>query len=137
MATTPNKPRISKTGLTSGGRIGLYSNSKEATDLDPSLINYIPGNSLTALYLTQADLDNDDVSIDDSVDIDVELDDPDVSGVEGNTFGSSTPSLSDIEIVSNTVVYDAAGNPSVALVIKVKNSSGTILKGMNARLELV
>jgi len=47
------------------------------------------------------------------------------------------PSLSDISIVSNTVVYDAAGNPSVTLIFKVKNSSGEVLSGMNAKVELI
>jgi hypothetical protein len=45
--------------------------------------------------------------------------------------------LSDISLVSNTVVYDAAGQPSVTLVFKVKNSSGENLKGMNAKVELI
>jgi len=49
----------------------------------------------------------------------------------------SAPSLSDIQIISNNVVYDATGNPSVEVVFKVKNSSGQNLKGINARLELL
>jgi hypothetical protein len=52
-------------------------------------------------------------------------------------FRRGVPNVSDISIVSNTVVYDAAGNPSVTLVFKVKNSSGETLKGMNAKVELV
>jgi hypothetical protein len=46
------------------------------------------------------------------------------------------PSLSDIQLFSKNVVYDAAGNPSVELVFKIKNSSGQALKGINARVEL-
>lgn len=137
-----DKPRISKSGVTSSGRFVLYTNSPEATDLDPSLVYYIKGNSLSPLYLTTSDTDTEDVSGDDGYI--VEIDDPGENG-EAETKGSDasqtrvsrTPSLSDISIVSNSVVYDAAGNPSVTLVIKVKNSSGETLKGMNARIELV
>lgn len=138
MAT--DKIRISKTGVTSSGRIALYTNSPEATDMDPSLVSYIQGNSLSPLYLTTADSDTEDISGDDAY----VVDDSDASkDSESSEEGSSSsrisgvPSLSDISIVSNTVVYDASGNPSVTLVFKVKNSSGETLKGMNARVELV
>ena len=137
-----DNPRISRSGVTSSGRIVLYTNSPEATDLDPSLVYYIKGNSLSSLYLTTADTDSEDVSPDDDYIVTIE------STGEGSTSDTSSsesyeqrnltvPSLSDISIVSNSVVYDAAGNPSITLVIKVKNSSGEKLKGMNARIELV
>ncbi len=138
MAT--EKIRISKTGVTSSGRIALYTNSPEATDMDPSLVSYIQGNSLSPLYLTTADSDTEDISEDDV--FLVESSDSTQSANDSEEASSSTrikkvPSLSDISIVSNTVVYDAAGNPSVTLVFKIKNSSGETLKGMNARVELV
>ena len=134
------KIRVSKTGVTSSGRIALYTNSPEATDMDPSLVSYIQGNSLSPLYLTTADSDTEDISEDD-VTI-VSASDSTKSANDSEEASSSTrikkvPSLSDISIVSNTVVYDAAGNPSVTLVFKIKNSSGETLKGMNARVELV
>jgi hypothetical protein len=134
------KIRVSKTGVTSSGRIALYTNSPEATDMDPSLVSYIQGNSLSPLYLTTADSDTEDISEDD-VEI-VSSSDSNKSSEDSEEGSSSSriravPSLSDISIVSNTVVYDAAGNPSVTLVFKVKNSSGETLKGMNARVELI
>lgn len=141
-----DNPRISKTGVTSSGRIVLYTNSPEATDLDPSLVYYIQGNSLSPLYLTTADGDTEDVSADDAFIVESgegnvgdNSDDPKVNDGTGDSkvIRSKVPLLSDISIVSNTVVYDAAGNPSVTLVFKIKNSSGEILKGMNARVELV
>ncbi len=49
--------------------------------------------------------------------------------------GNDRPSLSDIEVLSNKVVYDAAKNPSVTVVFKLKNSSGVELKAMNVRVE--
>lgn len=134
------KIRVSKTGVTSSGRIALYTNSPEATDMDPSLVSYIQGNSLSPLYLTTADSDTEDISEDD-VEI-VSSSDSNKSSEDSEEGSSSSriravPSLSDISIVSNTVVYDAAGNPSVTLVFKIKNSSGETLKGMNARVELI
>jgi hypothetical protein len=133
------KIRVSKTGVTSSGRIALYTNSPEATDMDPSLVSYIQGNSLSPLYLGTADLDTEDISDDDAAI--VESADASKSSEESEESSSSSrikkiPSLSDISIVSNTVVFDSAGNPSVTLIFKVKNSSGETLKGMNARVEL-
>ena len=127
--------RISKTAVTSSGRIAMYTNSP--TDLDPSLIDYIAGNSLSPIYLSTLDTDAEDVSLDDLVIVD-ESESKDLEEEEEESSTKTKfPSLGDISIVSNTVVYDSAGKPSVTLVIKIKNSSGEILKGMNARLELV
>jgi hypothetical protein len=134
-----NNPRISKSGVTTTGRFPLFSNSPEVQDADPSLVRLVRGNSLSSLYLSQGNLMADDIDM-----IDAEI----VDG-EGNSSSSSendnsdggfrngVPSSSDISIVSNTVVYDASGNPSITLVFKVKNSSGETLKGMNAKVELV
>lgn len=48
---------------------------------------------------------------------------------------NSRPSLSDIEVVSNEVVYDSANNPTAKIVFKIKNSSGVELKAVNVRVE--
>jgi hypothetical protein len=45
------------------------------------------------------------------------------------------PNLSDIEVISNEVVYDSANNPTAKVVFKVKNSSGVELKAVNVRVE--
>jgi hypothetical protein len=47
----------------------------------------------------------------------------------------NTPLLSDIQVVSNEVVYDAAGNPTSKIVFKIKNSSGELLKAVNVKVE--
>ena len=133
-------PRISKSGVTTTGRFPLFSNSPEVNDADPSLVRLVAGNSLSALYLAVgSDLLSEDVDALDGTLVTGE----ERSGDEGNkstdgeVFRKGVPNVSDISIVSNTVVYDAAGNPSVTLVFKVKNSSGETLKGMNAKVELV
>lgn len=47
----------------------------------------------------------------------------------------SAPNLSDITVVSNEVVYDAANNPTSKVVFKIRNSSGEILKAVNVKVE--
>jgi hypothetical protein len=133
-------PRISKSGVTTTGRFPLFSNSPEINDADPSLVRIVRGNSLSALYLSVgSDLLSEDVDALDGTLVTGE----ERSGDEGNkstdgeVFRKGVPNVSDISIVSNTVVYDAAGNPSATLVFKIKNSSGETLKGMNAKVELV
>jgi len=43
-----------------------------------------------------------------------------------------SPTLMDIQLVSNKVVYDASGNPSATVVFKIRNSSGEPVKSVNA-----
>jgi hypothetical protein len=54
-------------------------------------------------------------------------------GEDGESDGR--PSLSDIEVISNSVVMSSAGLPSATVVFKVKNSSGVELKAINVRVE--
>jgi hypothetical protein len=134
-----NNPRISKSGVTTTGRFPLFSNSPEVQDADPSLVRIVRGNSLSSLYLSLGNLMADDIGMIDADIVDVE---GNSSGSEGDGgseggFRNRIPNLSDISIVSNTVVYDATGNPSITLIFKIKNSSGETLKGMNAKVELV
>jgi hypothetical protein len=133
-------PRISKSGVTTTGRFPLFSNSPEINDADPSLVRIVRGNSLSALYLAVgSDLLSEDVDALDGTLVTGEerSGDEGNKSIDGEVFRKGVPNVSDISIVSNTVVYDAAGNPSVTLVFKIKNSSGETLKGMNAKVELV
>jgi hypothetical protein len=132
MAT--KKPRISRSGVTTSGTFPLYTNSPEVNDFDPALVRYIRGNSLSSVYLAQGDIDSDDV---DSTSQFITEIPEDLTDTPSDVVSVGVPSISDISIVSNSVIYDASGNPSVTVVFKVKNSSGTTLKGMNARVELV
>ena len=57
-------------------------------------------------------------------------------GSEGKGERSTRrPSLSDIEVISNEVVYDATNRPTAKIVFKVKNSSGEELKTIEVRVE--
>ena len=62
-------------------------------------------------------------------------DDPDDGKGDDPSEGNDRPSLSDIEIVSNEVVFDSAGIPSAKIVFKVKNSSGKVLTAIHSRVE--
>jgi hypothetical protein len=62
-------------------------------------------------------------------------DDPDDGTGDDPSEGNDRPSLSDIEIVSNEVVFDSAGIPSAKIIFKVKNSSGKVLKAIDSRVE--
>lgn len=140
MAT--KNPRISKSGVTTTGRFPLYSNSPEIKDADPSLVRIVQGNSLSALYLSAgSDLLAEDIDMLDGTLVEGDTVSSNISGeasVAGSdVFRSGVPNTSDISIVSNTVVYDSVGNPSVTLIFKIKNSSGETLKGMNAKVELI
>jgi hypothetical protein len=141
MAKSTDNPRISRSGVTTTGRIPLYANSKEAKDADPSIVRFVAGNSLTSLYLASFNVSASEITELDG-DLDTEDGDNGVKSEGSDEFsfefkGSRVPSLSDIAIVSNDVVYDSAGIPSVTLVFKIKNSSGETLKGMNAKVELI
>jgi len=62
-------------------------------------------------------------------------DDPDDGTGDNPSEGNDRPSLSDIEIVSNEVVFDSAGIPSAKIIFKVKNSSGKVLTAIHSRVE--
>ena len=137
MAT--KNPRISKSGVTTTGRFPLYSNSPETNDADPSLVRLVAGNSLSALYLSSGtDLLSEDIDMLTGTLVAGDVNSLDEeSSTAVDVTKSGVPNPSDITIVSNTVVFDAAGIPSVTLVFKIKNSSGETLKAMNAKVELI
>lgn len=58
---------------------------------------------------------------------------PDDDNDNDETTANSTPLLSDIKVLSNLVVSDAANNPSVTVVFRVTNSSGRALKGVDVK----
>lgn len=57
------------------------------------------------------------------------------NGDEDSSRKKNTPLLSDIQVISNEVVYDASGNPTSKIVFKIKNSSGESLKAVNVKVE--
>lgn len=128
--------RVSTTSVTADAPIALYSNSPENTDLSGNYKKLIPGNTVGAMYLASNDIS---YSESDGTTIVLEEEAAAKAAAEGTkpTEVPTAPSLSDIQVISKDVVYDSAGNPSVQVVFKIKNSSGQKLKAINARVELL
>jgi hypothetical protein len=94
---------------------------------------YLKANVAAARLMGQQSNDGLDDPADDPVDD--PADDPGDDPGEDPSEGNDRPSLSDIEIISNEVVFDSAGLPSAKIIFKVKNSSGKVLTAINSRVE--
>lgn len=46
-----------------------------------------------------------------------------------------SPTLMDIELISNEVVYDSANNPTAKVTFRIRNSSGEAVKAVNALVQ--
>ena len=46
-----------------------------------------------------------------------------------------SPTLMDIELISNEVVYDSANNPTAKVTFRIRNSSGESVKSVNALVQ--
>jgi hypothetical protein len=126
------KAKISTTGVGTTSPITLYANSPENTDLSPNFKVVIPGNTVGPMYVASADLTTDETGDE----VNVVITEPGDGSSDGTgASASGTPSLGDITVVSNSVVYSDAGLPSVTLNLKIKNSSGKKLKGVNVRVQ--
>lgn len=136
-----NTIKTSTTGVAADAPISVYAGSKENADLMPSQKKVFPGNFVGAAYASSNELGTDDVDFE----ADLIIDEEETSNKEAESGSQESaglldfnaPTLSDIQIISNETVYDAAGNPSVTVVFKVKNSSGQELKGINARIQSI
>lgn len=128
--------RVSNTKVGIVSPITAYSDSKEATDLSSQFVKIFPANVVGAITLPSTSLITDELDTEDSFITDEEAEEESKEDIE-ETPVLKAPSLSDIELVSNTIVYDAAGNPSSTVVFKVRNSSGEAIKSVNARVQVV
>jgi formylmethanofuran dehydrogenase subunit A len=128
--------RVSTTSVTADAPIALYTNSPENTDLSTNYKKLIPGNTIGAMYLASGDIGYNEVDGTTIVEEEEASAAADAQGTKATQI-STAPSLSDIQVISRDIVYDATGNPSVQIVFKIKNSSGQKLKGINARVELL
>jgi formylmethanofuran dehydrogenase subunit A len=128
--------RVSTTSVTADAPIALYTNTPENTDLSTNYKKLIPGNTIGAMYLASGDIGYNEVDGTTIVEEEEASAAADAQGTKATQI-STAPSLSDIQVISRDIVYDATGNPSVQIVFKIKNSSGQKLKGINARVELL
>ena len=125
---------VSNTGVGAVPPVVAYSDSKEANDVAPSYIKVYPayivsslGKPSSSLYVDSVDPE-DVVSADSNSNIDKKI---------TPVIARKAPTLMDIELISNTVVYDAAGNPTSTVVFKVRNSSGEEVKSVKARVKIL
>lgn len=123
--------KISNTGIGIVPPVTVYSNSKENNDLSPNSKVVLAANVIGPMGSPSEDLGGEDINLEVIPEEDPEV----VVGKDPVVFG--VPSLSDIQLISNAVVYDALGLPSVTAVFKIKNSSGRELKGINVRVQSV
>lgn len=106
-----------------------------ANSTNSNYLAFISGSAAAARVRDQQSRDSldpedpDDPGDPDDPDDPGEPDDPELPEIK------SRPKLSDISVISNEVVYDAANNPTAKLVFKIKNSSGEELIGVSVRQE--
>lgn len=117
-----NQYRISENSITSEAPITLYTNSKDTAFLDPRKYRAVEGKIISSALSSNL-LDSSEIYIDNTKSDD-ELKSNDV------------PQLEDIEVVENTVYIDDKGITRARLTIKVRNSSGKTLLGVDARIKV-
>lgn len=111
--------RISENSITSEAPITLYTNSKDIAFLDPRKYRAIDGKIISSALGSNL-LDSSDIYINN---------DPN----EDDSKTNDVPQLEDIEVVENVTYIDDKGITRARLVIKVRNSSGKTLLGVDAR----
>ena len=112
-----------------GSELDVVANSNYLAYLKPNV-------AAARLMGQQANDSLDELDDDPSDDPDDGSDDnPDDGAGDDPSEGNDRPSLSDIEIVSNEVVFESAGIPSAKIIFKVKNSSGKVLTAIHSRVE--
>jgi len=132
------KEKISETAVGAPAPVVAYAGSVEAALIAPHRRVTISSNVVGANYLPSASLYVDDVDPEEAWIIEsAENNKGQTVETPQDVESNKAPSLMDIELVSNTVVYDAAGNPSSTVVFKVRNSSGQKVKSVNARVKVL
>ena len=128
-----NKISNTKVGIVSP--ITAYANGKEAQDIAPQYLKVFPANVIGSESNISTSLDDDYISPEANIEVETQTQTTDETKAEEVVL-KNAPLLSDIELVSNTISYDATGTPSVTVVFKVKNSSGQPIKAVNARVQV-
>lgn len=107
-----NKPRISNLDLTQNAEPVVLPGTADAYYMNSKFVRYAPaGKSIASEGL---------------------LDGPDGPGTP-----NLIPQLSDIESVTKSIYVDAKTNETKAkLVIRIRNSSGKVLSGMDVRIAI-
>ena len=132
------KEKISETAVGAPAPVVAYAGSAEAALIAPHRRITIKSNVVGANYFPSASLYADDLDPEDAWIVEsTEKEKKDEEEIPQDVRVKKSPSLMDIELVSNTVVYDASGNPSATVVFKIRNSSGEKVKSVNARVKVL
>ena len=129
------KEKISETAVGAPAPVVAYAGTAEAALIAPHRRITIKSNAVGANYFSSASLYSDDIDPEDPKV--VEKEDPEKPEDPEGVTVKKAPTLMDIEVVSNKVVYDASGNPSATVIFKVRNSSGEKVKSVNARVKVI
>lgn len=133
MASTP---RISNTAVGVTSPIVVYEDSKEANDVASGFLKVYPakvvsvvGQTSDSLYVSS--IDPEDLgNADDAAAAEAEA-------AKAAKVIKKAPTLMDIQLISNKIVYDASGNPTASITFKVRNSSGENVQAVNARVKVL
>lgn len=125
---------VSNTGIGAVPPVVAYSDSKEANDVASSYIKVYPAYIVSSLGKPSSSLYVDSV---DPEDLESADSNSNINKKIAPVIARKAPTLMDIELISNTVVYDAAGNPTSTVVFKVRNSSGEEVKSVKARVKIL
>lgn len=111
--------RISENAITSEAPITIYTSSKDVAFLDPRKYRAIDGKIISSAMGSNL-LDSSDIYISNEI-------------AEGESKVNNVPQLEDIEVIENTTYVDDKGITRARIVLKVRNSSGKPLLGVDAR----
>lgn len=132
--------KISNTKVGIVSPITAYADGKEVRDVAAQYLKVFPANAVGANVVGAANnvsmsLDDDDVSPESNTTVSTETK-KEVDEKKEEIIVKKAPLPADVELVSNTISYDATGTPSVTVVFKVRNSSGQPIKAVNARVQI-
>ena len=113
------KIRISENAVTGIAPITLNKNSKDIAFLDPRKFRQIDASIISSSNSSNL------------LDSDFSYINTDAPGTESE--GNNVPQLEDIEVIENTTYIDDKGITRGKIVLKVRNSSGQNLLGVDAR----
>lgn len=111
--------------------IAAYADSKEVSDVASQYLKVINAGVVGAVSAPSNSLASDELALEAAI-----VQDDTVPVVDSPVLGDA-PTLADIEIISNTVVYDVANNPTATVIFKVRNSSKKIVKGIKVKVQAV
>ena len=112
------KSRITELDLANIGKLGVLAGSNESMTIDPRYLKIVDGTKVKYYSLTPED-------------------GADFPEIEDEVYEKpGVPHMDDIHIISNSTYVDKKNNVRTKVVLRVKNSSGESILGVDARVEV-